>query len=208
MTKPKSSLALLSIPQPCDVLWSAMEGADESRVCGRCDTVVHDLDAMGSEHANRLLDSTTDRLCVRKQLTMSLRRPRPPTRRAALHALGGVFLAAGLGCTPARHSKNKETPLSRALRDLPHGVISPEDAWEILRTAGWTEQEIWAEALAYRSRVSEPGFTPPPSGSEEQKLGVILSVIEEKIGREERDMRILNVEDDKIDLKGRFIGRR
>ena len=185
-----------------------MEGAEESRVCGRCDTVVHDLDAMDSENADRLLDSTMGQLCVRKQLTMSLRRPSPPTRRAALHALGGVFLAASLGCTPARHSQNKETSLSRALRNLPHGALSAEEAWEVLRTAGWTEQEIWAEALAYRTRVSEPGFTPPPPGSEEQKLGVILSVIEEKIGRDEREMRILNVDDDTIHLEGNFIGRR
>ena len=185
-----------------------MTGKGESRVCDHCDTVVYDLDAMGSDRANRLLASTSARLCVRKQLTKSLQRPRLVTRRAALHAISGALLATGLGCTSVRHSSSGEIPLSQVLRDLPHGVVSFEKAMELLRTAGWTEEEIWAEALAHRSQVAEPDFTPPPSNSDEAKLGALLSVIEKEIGQQERKMRLLNVEDDNVWVDGVFIGKR
>lgn len=53
--------------KPCDQPWDAMAPRGCNRHCAACDTVIHDLEHMTLEEAERLLDSGTE-ACVRAML--------------------------------------------------------------------------------------------------------------------------------------------
>lgn len=55
----------LRVHSPCTESWEAMAGDDKQRHCGRCDQRVHNLSAMSSGAAMRLMAAPQERMCVR-----------------------------------------------------------------------------------------------------------------------------------------------
>lgn len=207
MAKRATPLEVLTIPEPCPVPWDEMAGDGERRFCDRCEAVVHDLEALGPRAANELLATEAGELCVRARRTRRWHRPSPASRRAALQALAAVVLVATVGCATGRaggSESSRRSQLKRAIREAPRGALTPEQAWSILRDAGWTDEEIQAEALAHRARSSEPGFTPPREGSVEAKLQVLLTYV----GRELERVKQMHIDHDAVFEQGFLVGRR
>ena len=57
----------VTFPKPCDQSWDDMAAAGCNRHCAKCDKVIHDLDQLTVDEAERLLDSGRE-ICVRAQL--------------------------------------------------------------------------------------------------------------------------------------------
>ena len=57
-------LEQIRIDSPCEMPWDAMHGDDRSRFCEKCNLHVHNLSAMTSDAAERLVGERTDRICV------------------------------------------------------------------------------------------------------------------------------------------------
>lgn len=57
----------VTFPKPCDERWEAMAPRGCNRHCAACDTVIHDLEQMTLEEAERLLDSGSE-VCVRARV--------------------------------------------------------------------------------------------------------------------------------------------
>src|SRR5262245_47315726 len=53
------------IRTPCGADWTRMDPRGSARFCGQCDKLVHDLSSMTEQAARRLLQSTSESLCVR-----------------------------------------------------------------------------------------------------------------------------------------------
>jgi hypothetical protein len=58
------SLEQIRIDSPCEMPWDQMHGDDRSRFCEQCNLRVHNLSAMTSDAAARLVGERTDRVCV------------------------------------------------------------------------------------------------------------------------------------------------
>jgi hypothetical protein len=58
------SLEQIRIDSPCEMPWEAMHGDDRSRFCEKCHLHVHNLSAMTSDAAAKLVGERTDRVCV------------------------------------------------------------------------------------------------------------------------------------------------
>ena len=148
------------------------------RNCGICDTSVHDLDAMGPEAANKLLDASPGKLCVRKTFTRELNRPSPASRRQALVYVASLAITSLAACTPRR----KMTTLTLESRRESWYSPEREEAEAVLLAAGWTPEEIRAETVAHRLRRNQPDHQPPPPDTEEAKLYALLEVISRSPG--------------------------
>lgn len=61
----RHSLDLLEIREPCAVSWNRMQGDMRGRFCGHCRKTVHNLSAMTSDEAERLVCQAAGSLCVR-----------------------------------------------------------------------------------------------------------------------------------------------
>jgi hypothetical protein len=57
----------VSFPKPCNEPWDAMSPRGCNRHCAACDTVIHDLELLTLEEAERLLGSA-DEVCVRAKV--------------------------------------------------------------------------------------------------------------------------------------------
>lgn len=55
----------LRIAAPCPASWDAMRGSDRVRFCDRCQLHVYDLSEMSRREAERLIEQTKGRVCVR-----------------------------------------------------------------------------------------------------------------------------------------------
>jgi hypothetical protein len=58
-------LELVDVPRPCSISWESMTGTDKARACAVCGRQVHDLWALTTSEAERLLDRRDERLCIR-----------------------------------------------------------------------------------------------------------------------------------------------
>jgi hypothetical protein len=61
----KHFLSNITIPSPCDADWNSMKGNDQVRFCEHCDLSVHNLSQMTRTQAQRLINRSNGRLCVR-----------------------------------------------------------------------------------------------------------------------------------------------
>jgi hypothetical protein len=112
------SLAVLRINQPCHESWDQMTGDDRSRFCAHCQKHVHNLSAMSTDEAERLLCTTAGSLCVRfhatpegKPVTLDYA-PAPAGRRWLRPITTVAALAAGIvGCVMLNRPKPKPTPV-------------------------------------------------------------------------------------------------
>ena len=201
MEQEQTALQVLTIPEPCDALWAEMTGDDQSRFCARCDTQTHDLDAMGAEAANQLLDSTPGKLCVRKKITQVLLRPSPRSRRQVLRYLASVaVVSVGGACLPA----SRQVTIRLESERLPGYSAERAEAEKFLLNAGWTQYEIHAEAHAHQHRLSSPGYEPPRPDTAAGKLHALLDVIS-------RDMVVsgeIVAGEACVRKSGRLVGRR
>jgi carboxypeptidase family protein/ankyrin repeat protein len=62
---PKHFLNNVTVPSPCTEDWNSMTGNDQIRFCKHCDLDVHNLSQMTRSQAQRLIDRSNGRLCVR-----------------------------------------------------------------------------------------------------------------------------------------------
>ncbi len=163
-------------------------GDGPSRICGGCDTAVHDLDAMGPEAAEALLRSTDGPLCVRKRLSVAVYRPGAASRRAVLAGLAAAIATAGVGCVGGT-KKPVETSVSPVEEPVVVRTLPPEDgtpesigrraakARGYLRELGWTDREITGEMFAHRKDMQEPEHEAPDPATEEGQLYILLEAV-------------------------------
>ena len=174
MKQKRTALQALTIPEPCDASWAEMTGDDQSRFCARCNTQTHDLDAMGAEAANQLLDGTHGKLCVRKNLTRVLPRPSLTSRRQALRYLASVaVVSVGGACLPVRRRVTIRLESSRR----PGRSAERAEAEKLLSDAGLSYYEIKAEAHALQHRMASPDYEPPPPDTAAGRLHALLEVV-------------------------------
>ena len=104
----------VSFPRPCDEEWEAMAPVDRSRICARCDKVIHDLSHYEFDEAEALLRRSPD-TCVRARIGADGAVALKPGHRAkARRMMVAVAVTAGLLAAA-------EPALAR--RDRPGGVI-------------------------------------------------------------------------------------
>jgi hypothetical protein len=60
-----SKLNAISVASPCSVPWDKMTGDDRTRFCQQCHLNVYNLSEMSAAQANRLIERTEGRTCVR-----------------------------------------------------------------------------------------------------------------------------------------------
>jgi hypothetical protein len=65
MSRPRRSLDVVNIPNPCTIPWQSMSGSDQVRHCDKCRTSVYNLSAMTAAEADALLRAEPDGPCVR-----------------------------------------------------------------------------------------------------------------------------------------------
>jgi hypothetical protein len=58
------SLEQIRIDSPCEMSWEEMRGDERSRFCDTCNLRVHNLSAMTSDAAEKLVAERTGRICV------------------------------------------------------------------------------------------------------------------------------------------------
>ena len=61
----RHSLDVIEVRTPCPANWDQMKGDGQTRFCQGCQKHVHNLSAMSSDEAERLVCRTAGRLCVR-----------------------------------------------------------------------------------------------------------------------------------------------
>jgi hypothetical protein len=84
---PKHFLNNITIPSPCTEDWNSMTGNDEVRFCKHCNLDVHNLSHMTRSQAQRLIDRSNGRLCVRYHEDPTGRPLTLPVRQR-LHRIG------------------------------------------------------------------------------------------------------------------------
>jgi hypothetical protein len=62
---PQISLDQIVVAEPCHASWNQMRGNGAGRFCSHCQKTVHDLSAMPSDEAERLLCRSVGELCIR-----------------------------------------------------------------------------------------------------------------------------------------------
>ncbi len=65
MGKSTISLQTITVADPCQVSWDTMQGDDVVRFCLECQRHVYNLSEMSRSEAERLVEETEGRLCVR-----------------------------------------------------------------------------------------------------------------------------------------------
>ena len=170
------------VPSPCDAAWEDMNGDGAARLCGRCDTLVHDLDAMDRVDAAQLL-AAPGPLCVRKS-GVQLQRPSRAGRRAVLTALAALSVGALAGCGPRKVTVRVEEPTPAVWPVLDTSDATIEGAMnrggrarKFLLDAGWTRSQIRAEVQMHVRRTQDPGHAPPADDSPEARLYALLAAI-------------------------------
>ena len=162
-----SRFNVVSIPEPCDASWDdEMDGDDQVRVCRRCDTPVHDLDAMDPADAEALL-ATEGPLCIRKQFLGDVPRP---SRRAALVAIAAGV--AAIGCGPKKVRMTLE-PWDGTQDSADRRAVQ---ARTLLREMDWTDAQIDAEARLWRQKAKHDLLT-APANPEEEELNRLLEAV-------------------------------
>ena len=110
----------VKIASPCSADWSAMQGDDKSRYCGKCEKNVYNLSAMTREEADLLMLEREGELCVRlyrrkdgtvltQDCPVGVRRKR--LRLVGVLAMGGS-VAAALAGFGAQRTLHPETDAS------------------------------------------------------------------------------------------------
>ncbi|RNJ63010.1 MAG: carboxypeptidase regulatory-like domain-containing protein [Porphyrobacter sp. IPPAS B-1204] len=91
----------VAFPNPCDEPWGAMARRGCNRHCAACDTIIHDLEHLTFEDAERLLESASD-VCVRAKVgrdgVISLKPSDTGSGRRLLAAAGATLALATAAC--------------------------------------------------------------------------------------------------------------
>ena len=61
------SLNQIDVAKPCSADWDAMPGTDSARFCKHCQKHVHNLSAMSTDDAERLVCQSAGSLCIRME---------------------------------------------------------------------------------------------------------------------------------------------
>lgn len=111
-------LDVIQVPTPCPANWDEMSGDSTRRFCTGCRKFVHNLSAMSSDEAERLVCQSAGTLCVRfardpesgVTITLDYAPVKTPSRRRAITTIvsllgafgfAGTWVAAKLLSTPA-----------------------------------------------------------------------------------------------------------
>lgn len=63
--KRKKIFDSIEVPNPCSQNWAGMSGNDEVRFCSSCETNIYNLSAMTRQEAEKLLNNSNGKICVR-----------------------------------------------------------------------------------------------------------------------------------------------
>ena len=61
----KSFLDAVDVPVPCSESWDEMTGGEKQRFCASCEKDIHNISAMTSREARKLLYESNEKLCIR-----------------------------------------------------------------------------------------------------------------------------------------------
>jgi hypothetical protein len=114
----KRLLNRVTVVQPCAASWELMKGTDTIRSCAKCNRDVHDLSAMTSSEAERLLARDDEKVCIvftrrADGRIATIDQPGPPFRRRPLAGFSAAALAAFLGVSQPRASSAAGVPAAQ-----------------------------------------------------------------------------------------------
>jgi hypothetical protein len=102
----RRTLDVIQVSEPCPADWNQMTGDDTRRFCAHCQKFVHNLSAMPSDQAERLVCENAGNLCVRFAREQATGRvvtldyaPRVTSRRRAILTI--LAIAGSCGFTTA-----------------------------------------------------------------------------------------------------------
>lgn len=91
----------VTFPKPCDQTWDAMTPHGCNRHCASCDTIIHDLEHMTLDEAERLLEGEAE-VCVRAKVgpdgVIALKPSNHGPARRLLAAAGASLALASAAC--------------------------------------------------------------------------------------------------------------
>ncbi len=127
-------LDAVKIASPCSADWSAMQGDDKTRYCGKCEKNVYNLSAMTREEAELLMLEKEGELCIRlyrrtdgtvltQDCPVGVRRKR--LRLVGVLAIGGGLAAslAGFGAHRALHRDVASTERQHRSTEMIQGAM-------------------------------------------------------------------------------------
>jgi hypothetical protein len=108
----RHALNVLQVASPCDASWDQMSGDAQRRFCTHCNKFVHDLSAMPTDQAEKLVCESAGSLCVRfardartgAVLTLDYRPPpRRPSRARGVAVIASILAAMSFAATWAAY---------------------------------------------------------------------------------------------------------
>ena len=107
MTENRVALDVIGVKSPCPVSWDAMSGDERSRFCAHCGLHVHNLSAMTTDEAQRLVCERAGRLCVRferdvRGRVVTLDYETPPRHGRSWRFWGAIAASLGLAGAAVR----------------------------------------------------------------------------------------------------------
>lgn len=150
----KHFLSNLTIPSPCNADWNSMTGNDQVRFCEHCNLHVHNLSEITRSQAQRLINKSNGRLCVRYHrdpnggpCTLPLPQKLHRIARRASRLAAGAF-SATLSVTSA---VAQDSTSSQSNHGNPTSVTQPN--------AGWTAGASVAGTITDQNGAVIPGAT-------------------------------------------------
>lgn len=131
---PKHFLNNLTIPSPCTEDWNSMTGNEQVRFCKHCNLNVQNLSQMTRSQAQRLIDRSNGRLCVRyhhdttgQPLTLPVRQKLHHIGRRVSRIAAGAFTAT-LSVTSAVAQNSAS---SQSVNWNPPNATQPNTRWTL-----------------------------------------------------------------------------
>ncbi len=132
----RRNLDVIQVSKPCQADWEQMTGDDKHRFCSHCNKWVHNLSAMPTEEAERLVCESAGNVCVRfardavtgATLTLNYA-PKPQTSRrralATIASIGAAIVAAGTMGAIQLMRKTAPAPRSIIMGEMMVPIPSP-----------------------------------------------------------------------------------
>src|SRR3954470_19236031 len=107
MNHRRPTLDVIQVASPCTASWEQMKGDEQRRFCDHCNKFVHDLSAMPTDEAEKLVCSAAGQLCVRfardtrsgQLITLDYRPPPRASRTRAFAVVASLLASTSVAAT-------------------------------------------------------------------------------------------------------------
>jgi hypothetical protein len=128
----RRALDVIQVNKPCPADWNQMDGDDTRRFCAHCQKFVHNLSAMPTDQAERLVCENAGNLCVRFAREESSGRvvtldyaPRVISRRRAILTILAIAGSCGFTAAWTAYKLLRKDPAPAATRMLVGDMVLP-----------------------------------------------------------------------------------